>query len=200
MKMSIVPAKVFVLSLVFASGLGAQPATSPGTNASPRNKAEVLSPSDLVSVEVFQEDEFKPGPRRVAPDGTITIALLDRISIGGKSVEQAEKLIREQLIAKEYLVNPKVTVTVIEKFKWRFTVTGAVQAPGNYDVPGDEKMNLIQPISRAGGVLSKGKSKVQIIRKVGDSTQTLERDSKDRIEQQFEILANDVITVPEKVF
>lgn len=200
MKLKLAPANAVFLFLVLVSSASAQPVALSRTNAFSRSQSQVLTPNDLIAVDVFQEEEFKQGPRRVAPDGTVTIALLDRIKLGGKTVEEAEKYIREELIAREYLVDPKVTVTVIEHFKWKFTVTGHVQAPGNYEVSGDEKMNLIQALSRAGGITSKGKNKVQVTRHAGGGNQLIDLDAKDPKDQQFQILPDDLITVPEKVF
>lgn len=205
MKKRVVQTQYALLSLFLAVNVLGQPALSTNVNPQPKppDKARPLIPGDLIQVGVFQEDDFKL-PSRIAPDGTINIPLLERISVGGKTIEQAESFIRD-LLDIDYILNPKVTVTVIEYVKWSFTVNGVkggeVQTPGNYQVSGDVQINLVQALAFAGGVTPKGNgSKVRVFRKVGENLQFTEHDIDDPKAKQFQILPNDIISVPQRLF
>jgi polysaccharide export outer membrane protein len=98
-----------------------------------------LAPNDLIEVKVFQEDDLQ-STLRVSRQGRLPF----RSSVWSKSPahsEEAARLIRDAL-AKDYLVNPQVSVTVTESFKQRFTVLGQVQKPGAYDMPERDALSL----------------------------------------------------------
>jgi polysaccharide export outer membrane protein len=163
----------------------------------------LLAANDVVQVKVYQEDDLD-AKVRVSRDGSVTLPLLGTVSIGGKSREQSASLIRELLAAK-YLVNPQVTVDVVEYSKRRFTVLGQVQRPGTYEFPGDESINLLQAISMAGGYTRLGNSsKVSVQRGEGTEKKIFKLDAdsmaKDAEVKGFEIQPDDTISVAEKVF
>jgi polysaccharide export outer membrane protein len=108
-------------------------------------------------------------------------------------------------LAKDYLVNPQVSLSIVEFAKRRFTVLGEVQRPGAYDLPEDQSLNLLQAISMAGGytrIAAPGKVTVQ--RQEGEKRLIFPLDakamSKDKNIKVFEILPEDTITVGESIF
>lgn len=160
-------------------------------------------PDDLIEIKVYQQPDLET-KARVAPDGTITMPLLGSIKVSGKSVEQARVIIHD-LLAKDYLVNPQVNVTVVEYAKRLFTILGEVQRPGTYEIPGGEPFNLLQAIAFAGGytrIGSPGKVTVQRIESGQKKVYNLDAGSMatDERVKSFEILPNDAITVGEKFF
>jgi polysaccharide export outer membrane protein len=166
-------------------------------------KSYVLAANDLIVVEVFQEDDLK-AERRIADDGTISLPLIDRINLAGQTVDQATALIRQRL-AKDYLVNPQVTVTVREPRRKRFTVLGEVQKANAYEVSAAETITLLQAIGMAGGKTGKGNlSKVMVSRptKQGNDIFKLDVNAMSREERagQFEIKDGDTIVVGERFF
>jgi polysaccharide export outer membrane protein len=161
-----------------------------------------LSPNDVVRVKVFQEDDLTT-EMRLAKDGTATFPLLGVINLGGKTVDDAAAAIRD-LLGKDYLVNPQVTLTVVEYSKRRFMVLGQVQKPGSYDIPSEESVTLLQAIAMAGGFTRLAvQSKVTIVRTAGGK-RTLSVDVKSNANdpgtRPFEILPDDSIIVAERVF
>src|SRR5438552_2694753 len=120
---------------------GGQAATSPGAAGLVPSRLYVLKPNDVVMVKVYQEEDLTI-QARVARDGSITLPLLGTISIGSNTVEQAIGLIRDGL-AKDYLVNPQVSLSIVEYAKRRFTVLGQVNRPGTYEMPG---VDLLKPV------------------------------------------------------
>jgi polysaccharide export outer membrane protein len=184
--------------------LAAQPLAAVFTNVTTGAGARAyrLSPNDMVLVKVYQEDDLTT-TLRLAKDGSATFPLLGVINLGGKSVDEAASLIRD-LLGRDYLVNPQVTVTVTEYAKRRFTVLGQVQKPGTYEIPNEETVNILQAIAMAGGytrLASQGK--VAVSRTLGGK-QTLLVDVKSAAQdpnaKSFEILPDDIIQVSERVF
>jgi polysaccharide export outer membrane protein len=193
------------LVLAFPALSADAPTNSPSNELRPlfNMKSYVLAANDLIIVEVFQEDDLK-AERRVAEDGTISLPLLDRVAVGGQTIDQATALIRQKL-AKDYLVNPQVTITVREPRKKRFTVIGEVQKPNAYEASAADTITLLQAVGLAGGKTGKGNlSKVLVSRptKVGNDIFKLDVNAMSREERagQFEIKDGDTIVVGERVW
>ena len=163
----------------------------------------VLSPNDVVQVKVYQEDDLET-KMRIGKDGTTSFPLIGVINLGGKTVAQAADLIRARL-ADGYLVNPQITVSVIEYAKRRFTVLGQVQKPGTYEIPNEESMTFLQAVAMAGGYTRlANRGSVTVTRMVGGKKINFNLDLKsatsDLNTQPFEILPDDTITVAERIF
>ena len=163
----------------------------------------VLSPNDVVQVRVYQEDDLET-KMRIGKDGTTSFPLIGVINLGGKTVAQAADLIRARL-ADGYLVNPQITVSVIEYAKRRFTVLGQVQKPGTYEIPNEESMTFLQAVAMAGGYTRlANRGSVTVTRMAGGKKINFNLDLKsatsDLNTQPFEILPDDTITVAERIF
>ena len=165
-------------------------------------KVYQLAPSDVVEIRVYQEDDLLT-KTRIASDGTITFPLVGVIKIGGQTVEQAAGMIKG-LLAKDYLVNPQISVTVLEYSKRRFTVLGQVTRPGPYEFPNEGTVDLVEAIGMAGGPTRIASSKAMISRMKDGVKDVIHRDykamSKNKNAQRFEILPDDTITVEESIF
>ena len=163
----------------------------------------VLAPNDVVEIKVFQEDDLE-AKLRISPKGTITFPLIGVVGIGGRTPQDAAALIREAL-AKDYLVNPQVSVTVMDYGKRRFTVLGQVQKPGSYDIPEREKITLLDAIAMAGGYTRIADAgKVTLRRKSSGQESVLRLNAKtmardDRV-APVEVKPGDIITIGESLF
>lgn len=198
---------VAVLALAFAGIAAADTnpvATANGTatNASTRPNY-VLTANDILHVRVYQEDDLE-AKVRISKDGSIVLPLIGSVTVGGKTRESAATMIRDRL-GEKYLVNPVVSLEIVEYSKRRFTVLGQVQRPGSFEMPGDESVNLLQAISIAGGYTRLGAgNRVTVQRGQGPDKQTFKLDAdsmaKDKNVKIFEVLADDTITIGEKIF
>jgi polysaccharide biosynthesis/export protein len=197
--------KIFC-ALVFASwsAWAAAAETSAATPAITNVRPDyVLVPNDTIMVKVYQESDLD-AKVRISKDGTIVLPLLGQVSVGGKTREDAARLIRD-LLAEKYLVSPQVSLDIAEYSKRRFTVLGQVQRPGTYDLPGDEAVNLLQAISMAGGYTRLGTGRgVSVQRGQGVDKKVFKLDADSMAKEQgvkvFEIMADDTITIGEKIF
>jgi len=162
-----------------------------------------LTANDLVEITVYQEDDLRT-TARVADDGTITFPLIGSVRIGGKSVEEAAQAIRGRL-AKDYLVNPQVNLTVTEYAKRRFTVLGQVEKSGTYDFPDHGSLDLLQAIGMAGGYTRIADAGRITVRRNSSGRETVFRlNAKEMAAGKsgatFEVLPGDTVTVGESVF
>jgi polysaccharide export outer membrane protein len=161
-----------------------------------------LAANDLVRVRVFQEDDLTT-ELRLGRDGSATFPLLGVVNLAGKTVEEAAASLREAL-GKDFLVNPQVTLTVVEYAKRRFTVLGQVQKPGSYELPGDESVTLLQAIAMAGGFTRLAvQGKVTVTRTAGGKKALVvdvKSNANDPTTKQFDIQPDDTIIVAERVF
>jgi polysaccharide export outer membrane protein len=108
-----------------------------------------LQPSDLLRVQVFQEDDLTREVR-ISQEYTITLPLIGTIDLRGRSLLEAQKMIRD-LYDRDYLVNPQLNVIVLEYAKRTVNVIGAINSPGAVPFPQEEGLTLLDAITRAGG-------------------------------------------------
>jgi protein involved in polysaccharide export with SLBB domain len=165
--------------------------------------ARKLSPNDMISVTVYQEDELKT-ETIIDKNGMVMLPLLGQVKIGGMTTEQATSRI-QQLYDKDFLVNPKINLIVEHFAERRFAVLGQVQHPGNFDFPQNESVNLMEAIAISGGYTRLGApSKVSVRRIENGSPKIFNIDagemSKDPTKKPFEVLPGDIITVGERTF
>ena len=184
----------------------AKPGSTPGTTADKLAqepaRTYVLRPNDVVEVRVYQEEDLTT-KARIASDGTVTLPLIGTVTIGSNTVEQAITQI-QNLYAKDYLVNPQVTLIIPEYGKRLFTVLGQVNRPGTYEMPSNNSLNLLQAIALAGGYTRIGNPhKVTVQRIVNGENKIFKNlDAEDMAKKKdskpFEIQPDDTITVGEK--
>jgi polysaccharide export outer membrane protein len=183
-----------------------QPPTGTFTanSSAPANKNDhLLMPGDLIAVTVFQEPDLY-STLRLAQDGSVVFPLIGRISIGGMTPQAAQKLIRD-LLDKDYLVNPQVSLLVTEYAERSFTVLGEVQKPGRYDMPDRTSVSLLEAIGMSGGYTRMANAaSVTVKRKIGAQETVYKLNAKKMAASgdlsAFEIQPNDVITVTESIF
>lgn len=122
-----------------------------------------LGPNDIISVEVFgQCPDYCKENINVPPTAKISYPLIrDGILVGGRTIEDVQEEITKKL--DEYIIDPKVTVTLVKAMSARYSVMGKVNAPGIRIM--DRKVSLYEAVMEAGGVLKTGnRKKISLIR------------------------------------
>ncbi len=111
----------------------------------------ILSPTDQVAVEVFGEDDLRTSGR-LNTEGNLSVPLLGSIHLAGLTLTQAVSKLTE-LYSRDYLVNPKINVTLLSYARRRFTILGEVGHPGIFEMPDSspEGIDLLEAIAMAGG-------------------------------------------------
>ena len=109
----------------------------------------LLQPQDLLRMQVFQEPDLLR-EIRISQEGTINLPLIEQVDLRNKTLRQAEQLIRERY-DRDFLVNPQITLVVVEYARRTVNVLGNVNLPGAVSFPQEQSLNLIDAITRAGG-------------------------------------------------
>jgi polysaccharide export outer membrane protein len=194
------PSLLLFLSLIFSVSLSAEAQKSLPAAAA---MDYVLQPSDLLNVQIFQEENLTRAVR-VSQEYSITLPLIGKVDLKGKSLRQAEDFIRE-LYDRDYLVNPQVNVVVVEYAKRSVNVIGQVNQPGAVLFPQEQGLTLLDAISRAGGFSRlANRSQVKLTRTNADGkneTYIINADDliKGSSSNSWPLLANDIVFVPERI-
>jgi polysaccharide export outer membrane protein len=103
---------------------------------------------DLLEISVFGVPDLSRTVR-VNSSGGISLPLIGGVQAGGHTVSELEKILAE-LLSKNYLQNPQVSVFVKEYTSQRITLEGSLKNPGIYPITG--KTTLLQAIAIGGGL------------------------------------------------
>jgi polysaccharide export outer membrane protein len=110
-----------------------------------------LSPNDQVLIEVYGEDDLRTAGR-LSADGAMSVPLLGSVKLAGLTLNQAATRLTD-MYGRDYLVHPKVNVTLVGYAKRRFTVLGQVNRPGSFEMPegSPQGIDVLEAIAMAGG-------------------------------------------------
>lgn len=162
-----------------------------------------LQPYDLIHVVIFQEPDLERQVR-LSANSEVTLPLIGLVNLKDKTIAEAQRMIRD-LYNKDYLVNPEVTLTVLEYAKETVNVLGSVSNPGAIPIPPDQPLNLVDAITRAGGFTRLAdRRKVKLSEPNRDGTSTTIIVNVDDILQSHTaddhiLHKGDVIFVPERI-
>jgi polysaccharide export outer membrane protein len=120
-----------------------------------------LGPNDIITVEVFGQcpDYCKTGIT-VPPTAKISYPLVrEGVMVGGRTVEEVAAEITKKL--DEFIIDPKVTVTLDKAMSARYSVLGKVVSPGVRIL--DRKVSVYEAIVESGGIAKDGDRKKVVI-------------------------------------
>ena len=179
------------------------PLAAAESNSPSLNVDYVLQPLDLLRVVVFQEPDLERQVR-ISQEYSINLPLIGSVDLTGKSVRQAEELIRARYDA-DFLKNPQITITVLEYTQRTVQVLGAVNSPGAIAFTPEQQMTMVEAIARAGG-----QARIADLRKVRLTRITAEGKTenftinvddvmKGSSTEKWPLQKGDVIFVPERI-
>lgn len=189
----------------FTQALTAQDSSSSGGDSASSSygiavgENYILKTSDVIELQVYQERDLTKAVR-IEGDGTVALALIGKVKLAGMTVAEAQSLVTD-LYNRDYLVDPQVSLQIIE-FAPKFVhVLGMVGSPGKVPMPPDSDLTLIDAISQARGVTRLGNAKkVRIKRNDGTKPFDVNYDEIRRGEAKDIILnEGDTITIPERI-
>lgn len=132
-----------------------------------------LVPQDLIIVDVVGEKDLSR-ECRVAATGSITFPFLKDVPVAGKTTSEVEQLLTE-LLNRDYLVDPQVTVQIKEYRIREVLVMGPVNKPGSILLPGEQKLTILDAIGRAGGFTPRAnENKIKFTRGNQETTFSIE--------------------------
>jgi len=174
----------------------------PATNVS--NGSEYhLHPGDMIEVHIYGEDDLT-SKVKLSERGSVILPLLPSIDLADQTIAQARDRIRDAY-KQDYLINPVVTLSIIEYGLTKVSVLGQVRNPGIYRFPSNERLNLLQAIALAGGYTRIGQpSKITIKRETDGKVSIIRLDARAMAEKEkttiFEVSPNDIISIGETIF
>ncbi len=183
----------------------APPAAEEKAEIKDSEKNYKIQAGDKLNIKIFPEDQYiKGGEVQVSPEGNIILGLLGKVNVTGLSIPAAVKML-EELIDKDYLADPEVSIEIMESKQKSFVILGQIKKPGTMQFPaGSTSVTLLEAISMAGGFSDIANvKKIKILRQEGGSKRTLSANAEAIIgggEPDVQIQEGDVINVSESLF
>ena len=142
--------------LILAQEAANDPQPAAGTDQS----AITLGPGDLVDLTVFDVPELVLKVR-VDSSGGVSLPLIGDLKLAGMTVRDTQQLIARELVARQMVRAPQVSLFIEEFATQGITVYGEVNTPGVYPLMGPHR--LYDAISSAGGLTMKAGRTVTIL-------------------------------------
>jgi polysaccharide export outer membrane protein len=119
-----------------------------------------IGPRDVLSVTVWGQADLSKD-YAVDQDGAISFPLIGRVRAAGDSPGRLAARVTE-LLEKDYLVNPQVSVTVKEYLSQKVQVLGEAEKPGLFYLTGPT--TLLEVLSKAGGLAKTAGKQLVLVR------------------------------------
>lgn len=148
-----------------------------------------LGAGDLVEITVFGQGDLTVRTR-LSNTGTISYPFMGDIELVDLTLNQVETIIDDGLRG-DYLVNPSVSVSVIEYRP--FFIDGEVKRPGGY--PYQPGLSINKAAALAGGYTERAaKDNVSIVRTIAGREETFEAKDGDIV------FPGDIVTIKQRFF
>ncbi|MCX6879871.1 MAG: polysaccharide biosynthesis/export family protein [Verrucomicrobia bacterium] len=137
--------------------------------ADKEDESYILRPNDTIRLAVYQEVDLSVIVR-ILKTGEASFPLIGSVQVGGLSVAAATEKIRD-LFAKDYLVDPKLSLSVDEYATEFVSVIGAVKAPGQIPMPVSGRLDLASAMATVGGLAENADTNgIQLVRTSGTTS------------------------------
>jgi len=130
--------------------------------------SDLIEPGDVLDVTIITDYAEQPtmaAPVRIQEDGTGMVPLIGPVQLAGLSLEQAERAIVAEAVARQVFRSPHVVVTMNQRAINEVRVVGAVAEPGVYELRRGDS-SLVAALVAAGGLTEQAGPEVEI-RRVG---------------------------------
>lgn len=153
--------------LPMATPLAADPPAKSSDHGSVGARAPLLKlgVGDAVSIQVYGRPELAT-TAYISDDGTVPVPLAGPVRVLGQSPSRAAKSIAAAFRNRDLLVDPQVTVFLVESRSQQVSVLGAVAEPGRYVVMSNT--TVLDVMAQAGGITEDGGTVVVVMRRGND--------------------------------
>ena len=121
----------------------------------------MLGIGDAISVQVYGRPELAI-TTYVADDGTVAIPLAGDVAVNGLSPAKAAQRIATAFRVGKLLVDPQVSVLMVQHRSQQVSVLGAVRSPGRFVV--ESRTTVLDVLAQAGGITETGGDVVVVVR------------------------------------
>jgi protein involved in polysaccharide export with SLBB domain len=122
-----------------------------------------LGANDEIAIRILGQSEYSIEKTKISPVGRIYHPLLGDIEVAGKTVIQLTEELTKDLA--EYLLNPKISISLLETRSAKVGVLGEVLRPGILIM--NEPMRILDAIKEAGGLTEYGNKSSVIVYRQG---------------------------------
>ena len=136
-----------------------------------------IVPGDLLNIHIpflsSQSNEVSDGhgmvTRRVDAEGKVILPMIDQISLGGKTLMEAEAAIGAAYYPQHIVNRPAVVVQMAEYDGRYVEITGGVANPGRYLLRTGDEMSLVTLLMRSGNIIPTGAAAIRVTTSDGKS-------------------------------
>jgi polysaccharide export outer membrane protein len=137
----------FLCVLVAAGSLSAAPAPAVQTPSKEAYLSQyVLGPDDTIKVWVLGLEEVSPNPVRISPAGDVDLPGAGQVHAGGLTVEEFKAKLMEAF--KKQLLQPQVSVEIVDFGSQPVSVIGALNKPGVYQLRGQKTLAEVMSLAQ----------------------------------------------------
>jgi polysaccharide biosynthesis/export protein len=119
-------------------------------HVSAQSMREVIGPGDTVRITAYRNPDLTT-EARLSDEGKLNVPLVGEISLRGLTPDQAAKRIADRLKSGKYVLDPQITVTVVQARSRLVSILGFVNSPGRYELDGISA-KISDVIAMAGGL------------------------------------------------
>jgi len=157
-----------------------------------------IASNDILSITIVGERDLQT-EFRVSSGGSIQFPFLEEVNVAGLTPAELRAQLRD-LLQKDYFVDPQVIVTVKDYRSEFVRVVGQVRQPGPIRHTGEQKMDVYDIITMAGGVTPRARNSVEFTRDGVTRTLKLEELKKETDPaKKIWVQPGDIIEVKESV-
>jgi polysaccharide export outer membrane protein len=159
-------------------------------------RSYILGAEDQIGIVVNGSADFN-GTHLIRPDGRITVNLVGEVAAAGLTPEELTDALKEKI--KKFVVDPDVTISVLQVNSKRYFIQGEVNHPGEFKLVVPTK--ILEALVNAGGFRDFAKTKdIVIIREEGSATKRMHFNYKDvikgkHLDQNIFLKAGDILVV-----
>ena len=149
----------------------------------------VLGQGDRIRITVFGHEDLT-GEFLLSETDSVSLPLVGVLDFNGATLGEAQQIV-EHALKPDYLLNPRVSVEVLEYRP--FYIIGQVNEPGAY--PYVNGMTVIEAVALGGGFTYRARKNRVLVIRATDETR-----SEREISASGKVLPGDVVRVPERLF
>jgi polysaccharide export outer membrane protein len=150
----------------------------------------LLDTGDKVKVTVYGEEDLS-GEFSVDGSGNATLPMIGAVKAAGRTTAQFSSDIAGVLVARKYLVNPRVSAEVTNYRP--FSILGEVQKPGQY--PYENGMTVLNAVAVAGGFTYRANQRDVYVRRKGTAAE-----QRVPADDRTPVFPGDTIRIDERIF
>ena len=167
-----------------------------GPHARAQRESLLIGAGDALHIQVYDTPEMEQRAR-VTDSGEIPLSFVGNVKVAGLTPGDASRLIEQQLVAKNIMLHPEVTIRVDAYATQNASVMGQVMKPGSYEI--DTRRKVVDLLAMAGGLTDIAERHITIERH-GDAGQKVDyfysNDASNALSDDPMVYPGDIVIVP----